>query len=231
MTMLSRFMEKTVYHLPFLGYNTNMEDKKALVFGGTSGIGKELAQLLKDEGCSVTVTGNSRQNKNALYAPADGIISMALENNSFGPELDQHISSCDILCLCYGPFVQKPLHETLPSDWEKVAMHDYALNGMLLSAALPHMMERRFGGTRTESVRVCRTNAAYAGAKTGLSVLVKSVGECYGNYNITCNGILPGYVTSVPQGKKAMSALTVAKEALRLIKSPTLNGLLLNVES
>ena len=34
--------------------------EKALIFGGTSGIGKELALLLAQRGMSVTVTGTTR---------------------------------------------------------------------------------------------------------------------------------------------------------------------------
>lgn len=219
-----------------------MEEKQVLIFGGTSGIGKELACLLSERGMSVTVTGTSScsvglpQNVRVLPLAAEQLMNAQMQSSV--PALQEFydtLESCDLLCVSYGPFVSKPVHQTSLAEWTTVALYDYALPGMLVSRALNGMIKRKFGrillfgGTRTDTIRPCKTNAAYAGAKTGLSVLVKSVAACYADSGITCNAVLPGFVTSVPDGQESVSAVSVAREALHLLDSKDLNGNLVTV--
>ena len=219
-----------------------MEEKQVLIFGGTSGIGKELACLLSERGMSVTVTGTSScsvglpQNVRVLPVAAEQLMNAQMQSSV--PALQEFydtLESCDLLCVSYGPFVSKPVHQTSLAEWTMVALYDYALPGMLVSRALNGMIKRKFGrillfgGTRTDTIRPCKTNAAYAGAKTGLSVLVKSVAACYADSGITCNAVLPGFVTSVPDGQESVSAVSVAREALHLLDSKDLNGNLVTV--
>lgn len=228
--------------MPVWRYNTNMEEKQVLIFGGTSGIGKELACLLSERGMSVTVTGTSScsvglpQNVRVLPVAAEQLMNAQMQSSV--PALQEFydtLESCDLLCVSYGPFVSKPVHQTSLAEWTTVALYDYALPGMLVSRALNGMIKRKFGrillfgGTRTDTIRPCKTNAAYAGAKTGLSVLVKSVAACYADSGITCNAVLPGFVTSVPDGQESVSAVSVAREALHLLDSKDLNGNLVTV--
>ncbi|MBQ5499874.1 MAG: SDR family oxidoreductase, partial [Treponema sp.] len=173
--------------------------KNAVVIGGTSGIGFELAKILCKNECSVCVSGRHDPCEQGLeFIPAD-FTGGHLDLDEF-PPLREKLCKADILCVSYGPFVQKPLHLTTAQDWQTLALYDYALAGMAVSSVLPGMMERKFGrivlfgGTRTESVRSYKTNAAYAGAKTAISVLVKSVSAEYRKYGVTCNAVLPGFV-------------------------------------
>lgn len=208
--------------------------KRSLIIGGTSSIGLELCKLLQEQGSFVCVTGR-KQNKtsNAKFIQCD------FENDFFSsinnPLLQQELCTCDILAVCYGPFVQKPLHQTTQKDWLYMAQCNYALPGILVSKALPFMQERKFGsivlfgGTRTDSIRPYKTNAAYAGAKTGLAVLVKSVATEYSMQSITCNAVLPGFTRNAPDGYLIEESL-VAQKALYLLSQRELNGVLLNVD-
>lgn len=211
--------------------------KNALVIGGTSGIGLELAKILYKSGNAVHITG--RHNpclKEFNFIQTDfKEENSILDLNEF-PLLKKQLDVVDILCVSYGPFVQKPLHLTSAQDWNKLALYDYALAGIAVSSALPGMMERKngriilFGGTRTENVRSYKTNAAYAGAKTAISVLVKSVSAEYRKYGITCNAVLPGFVNGAKSQEDKVSALSVAQAAFSLIQNENLNGVLLNVD-
>lgn len=213
----------------------NFKEKKALIIGGTSGTGRHLAVELLHLGASVTVTG--RKNPNI-----DGVQFLQCDYQKNGiqclqTELCQSsLFECDILIFCYGPFVQKSLHKTTAKDWEDMALSNYAIPGYAVSAALPQMMERLygriilFGGTRTDAVRPYKTNAAYAGAKTGLSVLVKSVAAEYGAFGITCNAILPGFTKNPPANTNCVSEETLCAHAIHLLSHPELNGVLLTVD-
>ena len=209
--------------------------KNAVVIGGTSGIGFELAKILCKNECSVCVSGRHDPCEQGLeFIPTD-FTGGHLDLDEF-PPLREKLGKADILCVSYGPFVQKPLHLTTAQDWQTLALYDYALAGIAVSSVLPGMMERKFGrivlfgGTRTESVRSYKTNAAYAGAKTAISVLVKSVSAEYRKYGVTCNAVLPGFVNGAKDKSDAVSAHSVAQSAFSLIQNENLNGVLLNVD-
>lgn len=211
--------------------------KNAVVIGGTSGIGFELAKILCKNECSVCVTGrHDPKTQDLEFIQTDFKSGKSLLDLNEFPQLREKLCEADILCVSYGPFVQKPLHLTTAQDWQTLALLDYALAGIAVSTVLPGMMERKFGrivlfgGTRTESVRSYKTNAAYAGAKTAISVLVKSVSAEYRKYGVTCNAVLPGFVNGAKDKSDAVSALSVAQSAFSLIQNENLNGVLLNVD-
>lgn len=217
---------------------TDLTNKNALVIGGTGGIGLSVAKLLKDSGANVVVAGRKSIEEThgikSIFVDFDQGDS-SLEQIS-KPDLKKQLQCCDILVFTYGPFIQKKIHETTVDDWKKMALDDYALPGMAVSSVLPGMMERKFGrillfgGTRTGQINGYKTNAAYAGAKTGISVIIKSVSTEYYNYGITCNGILPGFTRNPPDKNMLISENSIASGALNLIKSPDLNGVLLNID-
>ena len=212
--------------------------KKAFIVGGTSSIGLETARKLADEGCSVTVAGRHiDENDRNLFS---SIILFDFEKEGFSffdrEDVKKVLESCDILVNCYGPFVYRKLHETSVEDWKTVAESDYAFAGALVSSVLKGMMERRngsiilFGGTRTDSVKGYANNAAYAGAKTGIAVLVKSVSMEYGRFGICCNGIFPGFTRNAPQNTSIIQSAVIADKVVYLLKQKELNGVLLNVD-
>ena len=208
------------------------EGKKALVFGGTSSIGFQLALLLEKEGAEVTVTGRHKIENDETEGKKSSIKSLVLNAESQGldfiysnKEFLEKLEESDILCLCYGPFVYKSFEETLPSEWEKLALYDYALPGTLVSLALKKMKERKygrilfFGGSHTDKIRPFKKNAAYAAIKTALNVLALSIAENYGMYDIRANVICPGFVTNPPFGAAVMKAEYVAEKAMKILSS------------
>lgn len=146
------------------------------------------------------------------------------------------MSEPDILVVAYGPFLRATLAETAAEDWSRLALLDLALPGALASALLPGMSARRwgrmlfFGGTRTDGIRAYRSNAAYAAAKTGLSVLVKSLAAEGAPDNVAAIAICPGLVDTEYLDDETRAALramapggilldpeTIARHAIDLI--------------
>ena len=227
---------------------TDITGKNALVVGGTGGIGAAVSDMLRMRGADVTTTGKTKGDIALDLSSffADNADSEYIAKKEL---LLDKVYKSDILCLCFGPFVQKSLTDTSFDDWKNVALLDYALPGFLTSLALKGMTERKygriilFGGTRTDQIRAYKTNAAYAGAKTGLGVLAKSVAAEYSRYNITCNVILPGFVNTeylssdlqkalcakMPSGK-LIEKEAIAECVLFLIDRKEINGVLLGVD-
>ena len=243
-----------------------MEDfagKKAVVIGGSGGIGAHVSMKLAQAGASLLVHGghnskklqdlmDSLQNASPQKAFHQSIIQEITGENlsQFSHTLlMEEIKTTDILCVAFGPFLQKSIEETLPSEWINISLLNYALPGICVSAALPHMKENNwgrillFGGTLTHNVKAYRTNAAYGGAKTALCSLVKSTAAQYSGCGITCNGILPGLTETEYQSPKLLATLAkknpsgkiispeiIATAAINLLLTKEINGALLNID-
>ena len=240
---------------------SDLKGKTALVVGGSGGIGAALSLALAQNGVNLMVHGGHESEKfdsllqkileisgmkpkkivqNLLESPFDSLESSALAESA---------RNCDILCVCFGPFVQKPLHETNLSDWKTVSLFDYALPGFLVSSALPPMIKNQFGrillfgGTGTSHRSEFSTNAAYAGAKSGLNVLVSSVAANYADSGIPCNAICPGFVeteylseslkselsSKTPLGSM-ISLTSVAETSLFLLQNADINGTVVRLD-
>ncbi len=180
--------------------------RRAFILGGTGGIGRRIARALGLRGARLDVHGREGRKLDSALAEfraagleAEGS-AFALESLRDAEPLLARTGVADILVAAWGPFLQKPLHETGPEDWEAAAAFNLALPGALVSAALPGMRSRLWGrilllgGTRTDGIRGFRTNAAYAAAKTGLGVLAKSVALEYARDGIAALVLCPGFV-------------------------------------
>jgi NAD(P)-dependent dehydrogenase (short-subunit alcohol dehydrogenase family) len=100
-----------------------------------------------------------------------------------------------------------------------------------------------FGGTGTQGVAGFRTNAAYAGAKTAVSSLVKSVACEYAACGITCNALLPGFTDTEYLSDETRDALKakipggvlltpaqIAQSARFVLTHAEINGALINLD-
>jgi 3-hydroxybutyrate dehydrogenase/3-oxoacyl-[acyl-carrier protein] reductase len=188
----------------------SLAGKRALVVGGTGGIGWELCNLIAQAGADITLHGATptrvAERTDSLSAAYPSLSVLPLpyklepENIPEFLNLVRDTPAPDILILAFGPFVQKTLEKTSIKDWQLVTALDLCLPGALISACLPSMIQKRsgniilLGGTQTETPRAASTNAAYCAAKTGLSVLVKSIAREYSKMGIVCTEFCPGFV-------------------------------------
>ena len=93
-----------------------------------------------------------------------------------------------------------PMHELKRAEFQQVIDIDLVGPFICASAVIPEMMERREG----KIINICsmmselgrETVSAYAAAKGGLKMLTRNICSEYGEYNIQCNGIGPGYIAT-----------------------------------
>jgi 3-oxoacyl-[acyl-carrier protein] reductase len=181
--------------------------KRALVVGGSGGIGKAVASALAARGASLVITGGSEGRRltsslSEFRARGFSVEGLSLSIGAPHDLMDRllGLGHFDILVPAFGPFLQKPLDSTSETDWERIVLLNLALPGALASYYLPGMMERSwgrilfFGGTSTDAVKPSRSNAAYASAKTGLGVLAKSIAAEYAEQGIAAFVVCPGLV-------------------------------------
>jgi NAD(P)-dependent dehydrogenase (short-subunit alcohol dehydrogenase family) len=194
-----------------------LEGKRAFIVGGSGGIGFEVSLSLGKKGAALDIHGLSsgKVSKALSIFRSEGITA----EGSFGPIevvedfLVQRARKADILVCSFGPFLQKPLENTTSEEWARIVSLNLSLPGALASAALSGMQEKGwgrivfFGGTRTDSIRGFRTNAAYAAAKTGLGSLTKSIAGFYAQSGIAALTICPGFVDTEYLSEKTRSEL------------------------
>ncbi len=188
----------------------DLTGKVVLVTGGAHGIGFAIACGMA--GCGATVTFNcssegSRQRGLAAYAEAGieahGYVADVTDEpavQAMIAQIKEEVGSVDILVNNAGIIKRIPMIETSAEDFRRVVDVDLTAAFIVSKAVLPDMMEKRAG----KIINICsmtseqgrETVSAYAAAKGGLKMLTRNIASEYGQYNIQCNGMGPGYIAT-----------------------------------
>lgn len=197
---------------PESGARPSLTGRKALVVGGTGGIGAEISRGLYARGADLLIHGRSAEKARAAAEalgrefPRSGGSARAMGFELSPGSVEEFAAAAlaagpiDVLVVAFGPFLQAPLEAIRPGDWVRMACLDLALPGALVSAFLPGMLAAGygrillFGGTRTDQIRGFSSNAAYAAAKTGLGSLAKSAARSGAGRGVQCVLVCPGLV-------------------------------------
>ncbi|MCD7783458.1 MAG: gluconate 5-dehydrogenase [Firmicutes bacterium] len=188
----------------------SLDGKVALVTGACYGIGFAVAKALADAGAKIAF--NSRHEDAVARAAEDyaavgidafGVVADVTDednaNRLVGAVADK-LGEIDILVNNAGIIKRIPMHEMSADEFREVVDIDLVGPFIMSKAVLPSMM-RRGGG---KIINICsmmsefgrETVSAYASAKGGLKMLTRNIASEYGEYNIQCNGIGPGYIAT-----------------------------------
>jgi len=182
--------------------------KVALVTGGSRGIGRAIALEMASRGASVAVNYQSSKASAELIAEeirALGAECMLIQGNvSSSNEARKVVESVlenwkrlDILVNNAGITRDSSLRKMADDDWARVI--DVNLNGTYYctSAALPSMIENKFGRIINISSLIGQIGgfgqANYAASKGGITAFTKTLALEMARYNITANCIAPGF--------------------------------------
>ena len=114
--------------------------------------------------------------------------------------IETDLGTIDILINNAGIIKRIPMCEMSAKDFRQVIDVDLNAPFICSKAVIPGMMNK--GGGKI--INICsmmselgrETVSAYAAAKGGLKMLTKNIASEYGQYNIQCNGIGPGYIST-----------------------------------
>ena len=188
----------------------SLEGKVALVTGASYGIGFAIATAYAEAGATVVFNDIKQElvDKGLAAYEEKGIkvhgyvcdVTNEDQVTEMVAKITAEVGPIDILVNNAGIIKRIPMHEMAAKDFRQVI--DIDLNGPFIvsKAVLPSMMERRHG----KIINICsmmsefgrETVSAYAAAKGGLKMLTKNIASEYGEYNIQCNGIGPGYIAT-----------------------------------
>ncbi|CAH2763238.1 gluconate 5-dehydrogenase [Erysipelothrix amsterdamensis] len=188
--------------------NFRLDGKIALVTGASYGIGFALAQGYAEAGATIVFNDINQDlvNKGLAAYEAEGIkahgyvcdVTNEEQVSAMIKQIETEVGTIDILVNNAGIIKRVPMIEMSVEDWRQVI--DIDLNGpfIMSKAVLPSMIEKGHG----KIINICsmmselgrETVSAYAAAKGGLKMLTKNIASEYGEHNIQCNGIGPGYI-------------------------------------
>lgn len=188
----------------------SLEGKVALVTGAAYGIGFAIAKAYAMAGAKIAFNCRRPEHmETALSAyKARGIdakgylcdVTDELQVKRMVEQIESDLGTIDILVNNAGIIKRIPMTDMTAEDFRQVVDTDLNAPFIVSKAVLPGMIGKGHG----KIINICsmmselgrETVSAYAAAKGGLKMLTKNIASEYGQYNIQCNGIGPGYIAT-----------------------------------
>ena len=188
----------------------SLNGKVALITGAAYGIGFAMAKALAEAGAKIVFNCRKEEHLEKalreyekLGIQAKGYrcdVTVEEEVDNMVEDIRKTLGSIDILVNNAGIIKRIPMDKMEASEFREVVDIDLVAPFIMSKAVIPGMIEKGHG----KIINVCsmmselgrETVSAYAAAKGGLKMLTKNIASEYGEYNIQCNGIGPGYIAT-----------------------------------
>jgi meso-butanediol dehydrogenase/(S,S)-butanediol dehydrogenase/diacetyl reductase len=202
-----------------------LQNKVAIVTGGSRGIGRAIVERFLAEGARVLATARSKparrlpDNVNLVFLTADA--SRAGDAADVVAQAADRFGGLDVLVNNAGIQLEKTIEHTSEEEWDRVLAVNLKSVFLYARAALAPM-RRRGGGSIVnigsyDGFVADPGLAAYCASKGGVHALSRAIAVDHGQDGIRCNVICPGwietemaeaYLASQPDPAAARRALT-----------------------
>lgn len=184
----------------------DLTGRRALVTGGSSGIGEAMARALGLAGARVVLMARDalKLGEAAQRLQAEGIDAEVLsvdladvEAACAAARVVQAQDGVDILVNAAGINLRQPFGEVTPQAWQaQLALH-LSAPFFLTQTLAPGMAARGWGRiiniASLQSYRAFDNGAPYGAGKGGIVQLTRAIAQAWGRQGITCNAIGPGF--------------------------------------
>ena len=188
----------------------DLTGKIALVTGASYGIGFAIAKGFAKAGATIVFNDIKQElvDKGLAAYEAEGIkahgyvCDVTDENavNNLVATIEKEVGVIDILVNNAGIIKRIPMCEMTAAEFRQVIDVDLNAPFIVSKAVIPAMIKKGHG----KIINICsmmselgrETVSAYAAAKGGLKMLTRNICSEYGEFNIQCNGIGPGYIAT-----------------------------------
>lgn len=188
----------------------SLEGKVALVTGASYGIGFAIASAYADAGATIVFNDIKQELVDkgiAAYeekgVKAHGYVCDVTDEEqvkAMVAKIEEEVGVIDILVNNAGIIKRIPMLEMTAEQFRQVIDVDLNAPFIVAKAVIPGMIRKGHG----KIINICsmmselgrETVSAYAAAKGGLKMLTRNICSEYGEANIQCNGIGPGYIAT-----------------------------------
>jgi len=191
-----------------LGSLFSLDGRRALVTGGSSGIGEAIARALGLAGASVLIVARGadgglaaaveRLQKDGIRADGLSADLAALDGlRDVAAKAVDETGGIDILVNAAGVNLREPFAKVTPESWNLQLNLHLGAPFFLTQALAPAMAERRWGRiiniASLQSYRAFADSAPYGAGKGGVLQLTRAIAQEWSRHGITCNAIGPGF--------------------------------------
>ena len=187
-----------------------LDGKVALITGASYGIGFAIATAMAEAGATIVFNDIKQELVDkglAAYKeagiPAHGYVCDVTDEDAVDAlveKVTKEVGHINILVNNAGIIKRIPMCEMKASEFRQVIDVDLNAPFIVSKAVIPSMIKKGHG----KIINICsmmselgrETVSAYAAAKGGLKMLTKNIASEYGEFNIQCNGIGPGYIAT-----------------------------------
>ncbi len=188
----------------------SLQGKIALITGVSYGIGFEIAKAYAQAGATIVFNDIKQELVDKglaayreLGIEAHGYVCDVTDEagiQQMVSQIEDEVGAIDILVNNAGIIRRTPMLEMAAEDFRQVIDIDLNAPFIVSKAVLPSMIAKGHG----KIINICsmmselgrETVSAYAAAKGGLKMLTKNIASEFGEANIQCNGIGPGYIAT-----------------------------------
>ncbi|MCH4192951.1 MAG: gluconate 5-dehydrogenase [Butyrivibrio sp.] len=188
----------------------SLEGKVALVTGASYGIGFAIATAFAQAGATIVFNDIKQElvDKGLASYEEKGIkahgyvcdVTNEAQVQEMVAKIEKEVGVIDILVNNAGIIKRIPMLDMTPEQFRQVIDVDLNAPFIVSKAVIPSMIKKGHG----KIINICsmmselgrETVSAYAAAKGGLKMLTRNICSEYGEANIQCNGIGPGYIAT-----------------------------------
>jgi gluconate 5-dehydrogenase len=188
----------------------SLENKIALITGASYGIGFAIATAFHRAGATIVFNDIKQElvDKGIAAYRENGIdahgyvcdVTSETQVDQMIAQIEKEVGGVDILVNNAGIIKRIPMHEMSAAEFRQVIDVDLNAPFIVSKAVIPGMIRKGHG----KIINICsmmselgrETVSAYAAAKGGLKMLTRNIASEYGEHNIQCNGIGPGYIAT-----------------------------------
>lgn len=214
----------------FLNQLFSLAGRRAVITGGSSGIGLAMAEALGRAGASIVLVARS---VDRLGEAARGLRDLGVTVDTVSADLaDRDVVATaastiadggepDILINAAGINLRPPMGELTEADWDVTLDLNLTAPWLLGQRFGPGMAERGFGRiinlASQQSIRAFGNSGVYGVTKTAICGLTRSQAEAWSGSGVCCNAVAPGFVRTplteptfeVPGRPAALAARTM----------------------
>ena len=199
-----------------------MSDRVALITGGGTGIGAEIARQLSGKGYRVAVNGRRlgpieevAREVGGIAVQGDGGVPADAER--IVAETVTTLGGLDVVVLNAGISRSGSITGQTPESFDAVLQANVVGAFLVARAAMPHLLERRGNVVAVASqagLQAGPNSAAYCVSKAAMIMLVKTIALDYGPRGVRANAVCPAWVRT-PMGDASMDELASVRGGTR----------------